>query len=78
VLRKAVLGVTTGADGWTTVELPVEHDDMAARRLLPNAGDVEVVSPQSLRQELSRRARALLRLHDGASAQDELSISAEP
>ena len=54
------MGLAPDADGWTTVALPVEHDDVAARQLLPHAGDVEVVSPASLRDLVVERARAVV------------------
>ena len=63
VLRDAVVGVTPDADGWTTVDLPVEHDEVAARQLLPHAGDLEVMSPASLRDLLVERAHAVVALH---------------
>ena len=59
-LRRAVEGVAPDPDGWTTVELPIEDDEMAARQLLPHAGGVEVVSPTSLRELLVAKARAVL------------------
>jgi predicted DNA-binding transcriptional regulator YafY len=59
-LRESVRGVPPDADGWTTVELPVEHDDVAARQLLPHGGDVEVVSPGSLRELVIQRANSIL------------------
>jgi predicted DNA-binding transcriptional regulator YafY len=62
-LRDAVVGVTPDTDGWTTVDLPVEHDEVAARQLLPHAGDLEVVSPASLRDLLVQQARAVVALH---------------
>ena len=63
-LRQAVLGVPPDADGWTTVDLPVEHDDVAARQLLSHAGDVEVVSPASLRAVMLERARDVLGVYE--------------
>jgi predicted DNA-binding transcriptional regulator YafY len=62
-LRRAAEGVARDADGWTTVELPVEDDEMAARQLLPHAGGVRVVSPDSLRDVLAAKARAVLELY---------------
>ena len=50
-------------DGCTTVTLPVEHDDVAVRQLLPHGGEVEVVSPPSLREALVARARAVVATH---------------
>ena len=63
-LRQAVDGVPPDADGWTTVDLPVEHDDVAARELLPHAGDVEVVSPSSLRELMVERARSMVATYE--------------
>ena len=57
------MGVTPDADGWTTVELPIEHDDVAARQLLPHAGDLEVVSPASLRELVVAQARAVVAMY---------------
>jgi predicted DNA-binding transcriptional regulator YafY len=62
-LREAVVGVAPDADGWTTVDLPVEHDEVAARQLLPHAGDLEVVSPASLRRLLVEQARAVVAMY---------------
>ncbi len=64
-LRRAATGVAPDDDGWTTVRLPVERDEMAARQLLPFAAAVEVVSPDSLRDLLTEKARALLDLYGG-------------
>jgi predicted DNA-binding transcriptional regulator YafY len=63
-LRHAVVGVGPDSDGWTTVDLPIEHDDVAARQLLPHAGDVEVLSPASLRDALTERARAVVAMYE--------------
>jgi len=62
-LRQAADDVDPDADGWTTVDLPVEHDEMAARQLLPHAADVEVVSPAGLRDLVVAKARAVLELY---------------
>jgi predicted DNA-binding transcriptional regulator YafY len=62
-LRDAVVGVAPDADGWTTVDLPIEHDEVAARQLLPHAGDLEVVSPASLRDLLVEQARAVVAMY---------------
>ncbi len=67
-LRRAAEGVAPGADGWTTVDLPVEHDDVAARQLLPHAGDVEVLSPASLRELLLERARSMVATYERVAA----------
>ena len=62
-LRQAVDGVAPGDDGWTTVELPIEYDEMAARQLLPHGAELEVVSPVSLRDLMVAKAHALLALY---------------
>ncbi len=62
-LRQAVEGVSPDADGWTTVDLPIEDDATAARQLMPHAGHVEVLAPASLRQLLHDRARQVVALH---------------
>ncbi len=59
-LRRAAEAVAPDDDGWTTVELPIEDDEMAARQLLPHADGVEVVSPESLRELLVAKAQAVL------------------
>ena len=43
--------------------MPVEHDDVAVRQLIPHGGEVEVVSPPSLRDALVARAQAVLATH---------------
>lgn len=65
-LRKAVAGVLPDLDGWTTVEVPIEHDGVAARQFLPYAAGLEVLSPLSLRTELLARARAVVEMYEGA------------
>ena len=62
-LTGAVAGVAPDADGWTTVAVPVEHDEVAVRLLIPHGGDVQVVSPPSLRDALVARAQAVLAAH---------------
>jgi len=62
-LRRAAEGVPPDVDGWTTVELPIEHDAVAARQLLPYAAGLEVRSPDSLRELLVEHARAVLAMY---------------
>ncbi len=62
-LRQAAEGVRPDDDGWTTVELPIEYDEMAARQLLPHAAELEVVSPVSLRDLMIAKAHDLLALY---------------
>jgi predicted DNA-binding transcriptional regulator YafY len=62
-LHDTAVGVAPDADGWTTVDLPIEHDEVAAGQLLPHAGDLEVVSPASLRDLLVERARAVVAMY---------------
>ena len=47
--------------------LPIEHDDAAARRLIGHGGEVQVLSPDALRDALRSRARAVLAAHPPAS-----------
>jgi predicted DNA-binding transcriptional regulator YafY len=62
-LATAARGVAPDADDWTTVTVPVEHDDAAVRLLIPHGGEVEVVSPPSLRDALVARAQAVVATH---------------
>jgi predicted DNA-binding transcriptional regulator YafY len=55
--------VAPDPDGWTTVTLPVEHDAAAVRLLIGYGGEVEVMSPASLRDALLARAREVLATH---------------
>ena len=64
-LLRAAAGAVPGADGWTRVELDIEHVHQAAQQLLPYGAGLEVLSPASLRDELVTRARALLTLYTG-------------
>ncbi len=65
-LRKAAAGVLPDADGWTTIELPVEHDAGAAQHLLQYGAGVKVLSPASLRTTLLSQARAVLETYEEA------------
>lgn len=67
-LRKAAAATRPDPDGWTTVDIPVEHDFIAAQQLLAYGPDLEVVSPPSLRAELVARTRALLTLYSKRSS----------
>jgi predicted DNA-binding transcriptional regulator YafY len=49
-----------GADGWQAVTLSFEHEVAAAYRLAGFGGDVEVLSPPTLRDRLARTARQIL------------------
>jgi predicted DNA-binding transcriptional regulator YafY len=62
-LTRAAGGVAPDADGWTTVTLPVEHDAATVGMLIAHGGDVEVLSPPSLRDALVDRARAVVATH---------------
>jgi predicted DNA-binding transcriptional regulator YafY len=64
-LVRAAREVAPDADGWTTVTLPIEHDAVAVRQLIGHGGEVEVLSPASLRDALVARARAVLTRHPG-------------
>jgi predicted DNA-binding transcriptional regulator YafY len=62
-LVSAARGVRPDADGWTTVTLPIEHDAVAVRQLIGHGGEIEVLSPASLRDALVARAEAVLAAH---------------
>jgi predicted DNA-binding transcriptional regulator YafY len=51
------------ADGWTTLTVPVESDEVAAHQLLQLAGEVEVLGPQAVRDAMARYGRALDAAH---------------
>lgn len=59
-LTRAAHGVPPDADGWTTVTLPVEPDAVAVRHLIPHGGDLQALSPPSLRTALVAQANAVL------------------
>jgi predicted DNA-binding transcriptional regulator YafY len=67
-LRKAAAGAVPGQDGWTTIELNIEHVGQAAQQLMPYGAGLEVLSPGSLRDELVTRARALLTLYSAGQS----------
>ena len=50
-------------EGWQTVHLRMESDDMAARQLLLLGAEVEVLQPPSLRASLRDLAKAVLDRH---------------
>jgi len=47
------------ADGWVTVTIPVERDDIGVSQLLALAGDVEIVAPRSARGQLAAAGMAM-------------------
>jgi predicted DNA-binding transcriptional regulator YafY len=63
-LRRAAAGAPPDSDGWTTVELPIEHDASAAQQLLRYGAAVKVLSPLSLRTALLTQARDVLELYE--------------
>jgi predicted DNA-binding transcriptional regulator YafY len=67
-LAEAARGSTPDADGWTTVSLPIEHDAVAVRQLIAHGGELEVLSPASLRLALVERARAVIAAHASTHA----------
>jgi predicted DNA-binding transcriptional regulator YafY len=50
-------------DGWITVTIPVERDDIGAHQLLALAGEVEVLSPPGARERLAAAGQAMAALH---------------
>jgi predicted DNA-binding transcriptional regulator YafY len=67
-LRVAADGVAGDIDGWTTVTVPIEQDDVATRQFIQFGADLEVLSPPSLRQRLQQRASELVRLYSSGGA----------
>jgi predicted DNA-binding transcriptional regulator YafY len=65
-LRKAAAGAIPDPDGWTTIELPIEHDAGAAQQLLRFGAALKVLSPVSLRTALLTQARAVLEMYEEA------------
>lgn len=59
-LRDAVRHAPADADGWRTVEIPLESPGNGAAALIRYGGQVQVLSPPELRVELQRLARAVL------------------
>jgi predicted DNA-binding transcriptional regulator YafY len=51
------------ADGWFTLTVPVETDEVAAHQLLSLAGDVEVLAPEAVRRRLAEAGAALVAAH---------------
>ncbi|WP_399884184.1 helix-turn-helix transcriptional regulator [Streptomyces sp. BBFR51] len=54
------------ADGWVTVTLPVESEEVAHTQLTGLGPEVEVLAPGSLRERFARDARRLAGLYAGA------------
>ncbi|AKU14854.1 helix-turn-helix transcriptional regulator [Luteipulveratus mongoliensis] len=65
LLAAAAAGVVPDDDGWVTVDVPIESVSNAAHHLLRYAGDVEVLSPPELREELISRAQQVVALYIG-------------
>ncbi|MET9357622.1 YafY family protein [Streptomyces sp. NPDC006617] len=55
------------ADGWVTVALPVESEEVAHAQLRGLGPEVEVLAPAGLRERFARDARRLARLYAGGS-----------
>ncbi|MFG3317221.1 helix-turn-helix transcriptional regulator [Streptomyces sp. NPDC048171] len=54
------------ADGWVTVTLPVESEEVAHTQLTGLGAEVEVLAPEGLRDRFARDARRLAGLYAGA------------
>lgn len=65
---EALATATTGADGWCTVELAVEGEDVARQQLFALGPHVEVLAPTSLRAAIAADARALAARNRPATA----------
>jgi predicted DNA-binding transcriptional regulator YafY len=68
--REALAGAEApDADGWVTVTLPVESEEVAHTQLRGLGPEVEVLAPPALRQRFARDARRLAGLYaDGDQA----------
>ena len=51
------------ADGWVTVEVPVESEQVAQHQLLALGAEVEVLAPRSVRRGLAAQASAVVALN---------------
>ncbi|WP_108934448.1 helix-turn-helix transcriptional regulator [Streptomyces ardesiacus] len=64
--REALEGAgAADADGWVTVTLPVESEEVAHAQLRGLGPEVEVLSPAPLRERFARDARRLAELYGG-------------
>jgi predicted DNA-binding transcriptional regulator YafY len=54
------------ADGWVTVTIPIESEDIALTQLLQFGPDAEVVAPETLRLHLVAAANEMATLYQGA------------
>jgi predicted DNA-binding transcriptional regulator YafY len=57
-------------DGWRELTLSFEHEKAAAHRLAAFGGQVEVLSPLAVREDLLATAREILRRYDASTAAD--------
>lgn len=64
--------------GWQLVALPVESIDHGARQILGYGGEVEVVAPPALRNEVARLGAAVLRRHAPRRRSSRTTVRAEP
>ncbi|TDT36284.1 transcriptional regulator [Streptomyces sp. BK208] len=66
VAREALEGAgTPDADGWVTVTLPVESEEVAHEQLRALGPEVEVLAPAALRERCARDARRSAGLYGG-------------
>ncbi len=64
-LRDAVRRAPVDADGWRTVEIPLESPANGAAALIRYGGQVQALSPPELQAELQQLARAVLTAYAG-------------
>ena len=66
----AAAGTAPDADGWYTLDIPVEREEYTAADLLRLGAKVEALEPPELRQQLVEAARAMVELYaaEGATA----------
>jgi len=68
--RAAVAAAKPAADGWTTLEMPVEDSDHGARELLSLGAEFAVIAPVSLRRRVAQLASEIAALHCQELSQD--------
>ena len=62
-MAEPILAALPDAEGWREAEVPIESVEFAAGQLLGFGDLIEILSPEALRLELTRRAAAVLSLY---------------
>lgn len=74
----AVRTATPGPDGWRSAEIWIEDVSHAASLLLGFGPDIEVIGPDALRSEISRRADLVRNLYRRRSTRQRHAKKSEP